>query len=295
MTDSERSKLFRRKLQEGFLIGDGAMGTALSEGGQTPGRSLELLNVEDPDAVAAVHRSFVEAGSDAIQTNTFQGSRAALERHGLGDRAAELNRAGAALAREIAGDRIFVGGSMGPSSRLLEPYGDFPESDARQAFAEQARALAEGGVDFLIVETMIAIEESAIAVRGAAETGLPVVASMAFDPNGRTAFGVTPEQAAEQLVDAGASVVGANCGTVRPSEMVDIVAQFCDAASVPVIAQPNAGPPERGNTGVIHPETPEAVADAAGRFREVGARYIGGCCGTTAEHLRAIVARLRGA
>ena len=293
MTGDDRTAKLNHQLQHGLLIGDGAMGTTLSAEGHLPGRSLELLNVEEPDRVRAAHRGFLDAGSDVLQTNTFQGSRPALDRHALADRTAELNAAGAALARQTAGERAFVAGSIGPTGRILEPYGDFEEAAARAAFEEQAQALARAGVDFFIVETMSAIEEALLAVAAAAATGLSVVASMAFDPNGRTAFGVSPEQAAQQLPDAGALVVGANCGTVSSAEIVDIAAKFREATSFPLIVQPNAGRPQRTDSGVLFPETPETMAEAAPRLRALGATLIGGCCGSTHEHIRAIAARLR--
>ena len=277
-----------------MLICDGAMGTTLSAAGHSSGRSLELMNVDEPDLVRAAHQAYVDAGADAIETNTFQGNRVALAAHGLGDRAAEINRAAAKLARSVAGDRVFVAGSIGPTGRILEPYGEFDPEAARAAFEEQAQALAEGGVDFLVVETFTAAEEVVLAIGAAAATGLPVAASMSFDPNGRTAFGVLPKRAADEMAAAGASVVGANCGTVTPLEMVTILEQFRAATDLPLIAQPNAGRPERTESGVRFPAGPEEVAEATPGFRRAGATIIGGCCGTTPEHIREIVARLRG-
>jgi 5-methyltetrahydrofolate--homocysteine methyltransferase len=318
MADQKRIQRFLNRLREGFLICDGAMGTTLSASGHEPGRALELLNVEQPDLVRAVHRAYLEAGADIITTNTFQGTRAvlerhepadalgaeiiqtntlqgsrpALERHGLGERTHELNVAGARLAREVAGDRVFVAGDIGPSGKILEPYGDYPEGAASAAFAEQAEALVEGGVDLLIVETFIALEEVRAAVTAAAATGLPVAASMAFEPSGRTPFGVAPEAAAREMEAAGATVVGANCGTVSSAEMVEVIAKFRAATSLPLIAQPNAGRPQRTESGATYPETPEMMADSAERFRELGVAIIGGCCGSTAAHIRAIAERL---
>lgn len=295
MNESHRARTLRERLSEGLLIGDGGMGTRLRGEGLLPRESEELLNMERPEPVRAAHRAFLEAGSDIIQTNTFQGNSISLARRGLAARAAELNRAGAALARETAGERAFVAGSIGPTGEILEPYGDLKEEVASAAFSQQAQALAEGGVDFFIVETFVALEEVSLAVAAAAETGLPVAASMAFDPVGRTGFGVAPEQAAEGLAEAGAVVVGANCGTVSPAEMVDIIARFRGATSLPLIAQPNAGRPRLTESGVTtYREPPASLADAAERFRELGATIIGGCCGTTPEHIRAIATRLRG-
>ncbi len=163
-----------------------------------------------------------------------------------------------------------------------------------RSFEEQARALAEGGVDLFIVETFTALEEAQLAVAAAVATGRPVAASMSFDPNGRTVFGVTPAQAAAGLAAAGATVVGANCGTISPAEMVKVLAEFRAATSLPLIAQPNAGKPERTETGVRFPATPEEMAEAAPQFQALGATIIGGCCGTTARHIQAVAARLKG-
>jgi 5-methyltetrahydrofolate--homocysteine methyltransferase len=294
MADQKRIQRLLNRLREGFLICDGAMGTTLSASGHAPGRALELLNVEQPDLVRAAHRAYIEAGAEIIETNTFQGSRPVLEQHGLGDRTRELNLAGAQLARQVAGDNVFVAGSIGPTGKILEPYGDYPEEAARAAFPEQAEALAEGGVDLFIVETFVAIEEIRAAITAAAATGLPVAASMAFDPSGRTAFGVTPETAAKETEAAGASIVGANCGTISSAEMVEVIAKFRAATSLPLIAQPNAGRPQRTESGTIYPETPEMMADSAERFRDLGVAIIGACCGSTAKHIQAIVRRLRG-
>ncbi len=293
MADQARIQRLLHRLREGFLVGDGAMGTTLSAGGHEAGRSLELLSVEQPDLVRAAHRAYVEAGSEIIETNTFQASRPTLEHHGLGDRTRELNIAGAHLAREAAGDDVFVAGSIGPTGKVLEPYGDYPQEAARAAFAEQAEALAEGGVDLFIIETFTALEEIQAAIEGAAPTGIPIAASMSFDPNGRTPFGVTPEAAAKELAEAGALIVGANCGTVSSAETGDILARFRAATEGLLIAQPNAGRPQRTDAGTTYPETPETMAVSAERLRDLGVAIIGGCCGSTAAHIRAIAQRLR--
>ena len=293
MSNHERVEQLKQRLSEGVLFGDGAIGTMLSGGGHEPGKSLDLLNVENPDLVRAVHRGYVEAGSELILTNTFQANRPSLERHDLADRAAELNAAGALLARGVAGADVFVGGDIGPTGKILEPYGDYPTERARAAFAEQAQALADAGVDCLVLETFSSLDELYIAVDAAAEIGLPVFASMSFDPSGRTAFGVTPEQAAEQLETFGAAAVGANCGTVSLEEMVGIIAKFRQATSLPLIVQPNAGRPQQTASGTIYTEEPESMAETSERLRDLGATIIGGCCGSTPDHIRAIVARLR--
>jgi methionine synthase I (cobalamin-dependent) len=294
MRTSRRQRELVKRLREGLLIADGAMGTTLSATGHS-GASCELLNAEQPDRVRAAHAAFLSAGADLVETNTFQGSSIALGRHGLAARAHELNLSGARLARQATAGKALVAGSIGPTGGILEPYGDLEEAAAQASFEEQVAALVEGGVDFFIVETFSAIEEAVLAARAAVASGRPVAASMAFDPNGRTAFGVSPQQAARGLAEAGAIVVGANCGTVSPAEMVEIVAQFRAATDLPLIAQPNAGRPKLTQSGLTFPEVPQVMAEAAVRFRDLGATIIGGCCGTTPAHIRAIGARLRAA
>ncbi len=220
MTTSANNQELIQRLTNGLLIGDGGLGTSLRSDGIDPGQCDEILNLTHPDQVRAAHRAFLEAGSDIITTNTFQGNPISLDRKGRAERAAELNAAGAALALEVAGDRAFVAGSIGPTGMLLKPYGDFEPDEAHAAFASQAQALAAAGVHLLIVETFGAIEEVVLALAAAADTGLPVVASLAFGAKGRTPFGVTAEQAAQECGAAGASVVGANCGTISPDEML---------------------------------------------------------------------------
>ena len=292
MTRDERAAQLNERLQHGLLICDGAIGTMLSAAGHSAGESLDAYNVTRPDAVRAVHRAYREAGSTLITTNTFQASSISLARHNLAARAAEFNRAGAQLAREVAGEDLFVAGDIGPTGMILEPYGDLTESEAWGSFDEQAQALAEGGVDMFIVETFTDLAEAKLAVAAAASTALPVAASLSFDPNGRTVFGVTPRQAAEGLAEAGATVVGANCGTVSPAEMVEILRQFREATGLPLLAQPNAGRPQRTDSGTVFPGTPEDFAVSAPAFRELGVTLLGGCCGTTPQHIAAVAARL---
>jgi 5-methyltetrahydrofolate--homocysteine methyltransferase len=293
MTRDERIAALWARLRTDFLICDGAMGTTLSAAGHGSGESLDLYAVERPDLVRAAHRAYLEAGAEVIETNTFQASSVALAHYGLGARAREINLAAAARAREAAGEGVPVAGCIGPTGGILEPYGDLEPAAAQASFEEQAQALADGGVDFLIVETFTALEEVRLAIAAAAATDLPVAASMAFDPNGHTVFGVTPQQAAAGLAEAGAEVVGANCGTVSPDDMIAILAHFREATDLPLIAQPNAGRPQRTGDVVIFPEPPETFAEAAPRFRALGARIIGGCCGTTPAHIRAVAGRLR--
>ncbi len=293
MTEAAGREELGKRLRHGLVVGDGGMGTWLHGQGVPADQPLELLNADRPGLVRAAHCAFLDAGSNLIQANTFQGNSVSLERHGLAGRAAELSRAGAALAREAAGCRAYVAGSVGPTGAVLEPYGELTTKRARAAFAEQTRALAEGGADLLILETFFALEEICLALDAALATGLPVAAGMAFDPGGRTSFGVTPEAAARQLEAAGATLVGANCGTISPGEMVAVIARFRRSTALPLFAQPNAGRPRKTADGTAYPETPEAFADAAEQFRDLGATLIGGCDGATPQHVRAMAERLR--
>ena len=295
MSASARSERFLARVRDGFVIGDGGYGIALRAAGVVSGNPM-LANLDAPDHVLALHRAFVAAGADVIQPNTLVGTRIGLKREGLSDRFVALNQAGAALARRAAdesGREVFVGASIGPTGELVEPYGDLPVARAREAFAEQAQVLADAGVDLLIVETFISLEEARAAVEGARAAGLPLIASMAFEPNGRTSFGVTPGQAATALAESGADVVGANCGC-GPVELEPVARAFRNATRLPVIIQPNAGMPELREGRTVYPTAPETMAEYAARFRDIGINYIGACCGATPEHIRAMAQRLRG-
>ena len=282
------------------LLADGGMGTGLFAEGLTSGDSPELWNVERPDAVRAVHRGFVEAGSDLILTNSFGGNRRRLALHGAQDRVAELNRAAARVAREAtkgAGRRVLVAGSIGPTGDLLVPLGPLTPEEAEAAFAEQAEALAEGGVDLLWVETMSAPAEVEAAVRGAAAFGLPVVTTMSFDTNGRTMMGVTPEAAVELFrgLPVRPAAYGANCGT-GAAQLVATLLAFREVAGPDdiVVAKGNCGIPEYRDGHIHYSGTPEVMAAYAKLARDAGARVIGGCCGTAPVHLRAMRAALDG-
>jgi 5-methyltetrahydrofolate--homocysteine methyltransferase len=276
-----------------FVLGDGAMGTMLHRAGLTDG-APERWNVERPDVVSSIYRAYVEAGSDFISTNTFGGTRNRLQLDGLADRVAELNEAGARLAREAAGDRL-VAGSIGPTGELMEPLGLLTPEDARQAFAEQARALKSGGVDFALVETMSALEEAQAAVEGVREAGLPVAVTMSFDTNFHTMMGIKPAQAVATLFSWGVGVIGANCGN-GPAEIERIMSEMSQArpAGAVLMAKSNAGMPRWKDDRITYGGTPEVMADYARRMRELGVRMIGGCCGSTPEHIAAMRAALNG-
>ncbi|GAB4572347.1 MAG: betaine--homocysteine S-methyltransferase [Anaerolineae bacterium] len=275
------------------IVADGAMGTMLFELGLEQGHAPELWNVEQPDKVRRVYRGYIEAGSQIILTNSFGGTRIRLEMHGLGDRVAELNRAAAALARQeadAAPGPVVVAGSMGPTGQMLAPYGLISFEEAAAAFEEQARALVEGGVDVLWIETMSDLNEVRAAVEGCerAAPGFPRVTTMTFDTNGRTMMGVTPEQAIEALAGMGVLALGGNCGK-GPDEL-EIVLQKMRAVSPDsiLIAKANAGLPHMVEGKPVYDATPEVMAEFAVRLREAGATIIGACCGSTPDHIRAI-------
>ena len=277
---------------DGAVLTDGAWGTQLQARGLRAGHRPDLLNLTDPDRVGAVAQSYVDAGSRIILTNTFQANRFALRDH-AGDVAA-INRAGAEISQRAAGERAKVFGSIGPSNKMLVT-GDVHEDELRVAFAEQSAALAEGGADGIVIETMSDLAEAVIAVDAARATGLPVVACMTFDTGknkDRTMMGVTPAQAADGLSAAGADVVGANCGAG-----VDLVAPICTAlvgaTDGPVWIKANAGMPELIDREVVYRMTPAEFAGHVNVLVAAGAGFIGGCCGTTPEFIAALAKNLR--
>jgi 5-methyltetrahydrofolate--homocysteine methyltransferase len=280
------------------VIADGGMGTMLFAAGLPRGSAPELWNVEQPEAVRAVHRAYAEAGAQILLTNSFGGSRLRLAVHHLDGRAAELNEAAARLARaeaDAAVGPVLVGGSMGPTGQLIEPMGALPFDQARAAFQEQAQALAEGGVDVFWIETMSDLEEVRAAVEACARAapGVPVLATLTFDTRGRTMMGVTPQRAVEALQDLGVAALGANCGN-GPGELVEAVAQMTLAnPRVPLVAKANAGLPRVEEGVTVYDATPEVMGDYAAQVRAAGAAIVGACCGSTPDHIRAIARALR--
>ena len=271
------------------VLTDGAWGTQLQARGLTPGECPDQWNLTRPAEVEQVARAYVEAGSRVILSNTFGSNRVALAGHGLAGQAAGINRAGAAISRRAAAGRAKVFASIGPSGKILMS-GETTEDELRAAFAEQARALAEGGADALVVETMSDLAEAKIALEAAKSTGLPVVACMVFDTGrnkDRTMMGATPEQAAGELAAYGADVIGANCG-VGVESYIAICRRLKAATDRPVWIKANAGLPELAGGKAVWKMTPEAFAGFVPQLIQAGASFIGGCCGTSPEFIRAV-------
>jgi methionine synthase I (cobalamin-dependent) len=275
-----------------WLLADGATGSNLFERGLQSGDAPELWNCEHPDRVAHLQRAFVEAGADIILTNSFGGTRHRLKLHKAEHRVAELNEKAARIARteaDRAGRVVLVGGSMGPTGEILEPLGPLSLIAARDAFAEQAIALAHGGADILWIETMSSIEETEAAVAGARNAGLPVIATLSFDTNGRTMMGITPAELAGLHRKHHLAACGSNCGT-GPAELVACIVNLATASdpSAILVAKANCGIPQFVDGEIRFNGTPELMAEYARLSFDSGARIIGGCCGTTPAHLRAM-------
>jgi 5-methyltetrahydrofolate--homocysteine methyltransferase len=276
------------------LTCDGAMGTQLILRGMPVGECGMRWNAERPDDIRAVHRAYRDAGCRLIISNSFGGTRSMLERHGEGARVAEWNRLAAEIAGAIAGPDGWVLGDVGPFGDFLEPMGDTTVEELEDIFREQIQALVAGGADAILVETMSDPGELAAGVRVARQvTELPVVATYSFQKAGgvfRTMMGTTVVDAIRAAIDAGASIVGSNCGTdLSLDDYLELGKRIVDAADgCPTILQPNAGAPRNTPEGVLYDATPEDMADTARKLRDAGIAIIGGCCGTTPEHLAAM-------
>jgi 5-methyltetrahydrofolate--homocysteine methyltransferase len=277
------------------LLGDGAMGTQLMQAGLEQGHSGEQWNLTHPDKVLAIQRRYAEAGSDCIITNTFGGCRIMLKRHGLADKVVEINQAAVQIARRAFGDRQgYILGDIGPFGGLMQPYGDIPEEEVRQAFNEQAKALVEAGVDAIIIETMTSLEELLLGIEAARAAGAAcVIGSMAYDvtmdgSTFRTMMGVDPERAAEFMEENGADIVALNCGTgMDMNRAREAVVRYRKVTALPIMVQPNAGQPKLVNMKVTYDQSPQEMVKGVVPLLEAGANIIGACCGSTPEHIRA--------
>ena len=290
-----RENVLERLARGDVILCDGAFGTMLQAQGLPPGTIPEAWNAERPDAVRAVHEAYLEAGSQIITANTFGGNRYRLRDAGLADRHDELNRLGIEIARRAAGETAWVGASIGPTGQLMAPLGPLSPEEAEAAYAAQASVVASAGADILLVETQHDIDEACVVIRAAkANTGLPVFCTFSFNAKGRTMMGLRPNDAARRAQDAGADVVGANCGE-GPEAVEAALRAMRGFTDLPLMAQANAGIPRADAHGQgVWDVTPAEMVACVGRFIDLGAHVVGGCCGTTPEYLAAIARMLAG-
>ena len=281
---------FSDAINERVLVCDGAMGTMLYAAGVFVNRSFDALNVSNPDLVERIHGAYRDAGADVLETNTFGANRPRLESFGLAEDLVTLNQAGVRLARRAAGSDRYVAGAMGPLGVRIDAQDPLSLREAEASFREQAMALAEAGVDLFVLETFRSVDEVSAAVRAVRSVSvLPVVAQMTMGESGTTPDGVTPESFATRLVAEGASMVGVNCGA-GPVAMLETIQQLHAATTVPLAAQPNAGLPRQVEGRTMYMSSPDYLASYARRFIRFGVRLVGGCCGTTPDHIREIAA-----
>jgi 5-methyltetrahydrofolate--homocysteine methyltransferase len=275
--------------KDGIILLDGAMGTQLEKHGlMRSGRT----NLDAPETVLEIHQEYARCGCHALTANTLTVNRIYIETHNVGVSVRDVNLAGAELARQAAGGNQYVLGNISSTGQLLEPYGDYKESQFYDAFKEQAEILAQGGVDGFLIETMFDLREAMCALRACKDNSkLPVIVSIAFateTKGARTIMGNSAEDCAKMIADGGADCVGANCGDIDPDQMAVVVSLLCSATQLPVLAQPNAGRPKLIGDKTIFEMAPEAFAVGVLKCVDAGASIVGGCCGTTPEHIRAV-------
>jgi 5-methyltetrahydrofolate--homocysteine methyltransferase len=272
-----------------IILLDGAIGTELDKHGLM-GRAGN--NLDNPEVVLEIQREYAQCGCDALTTNTLTMNRIYIETHNVGVSVRDVNQAGAELARQAVDKDQYLLGDISSTGQLLEPYGTYKESQFYDAFKEQSDILAEAGVDGFIIETMFDLREAMCAVRACKDNfSLPIIASIAFtteEKGGRTMMGNSAEECAKQLADAGADVIGANCGDIDPTQMAVVVSLLRAATALPIIAQPNAGKPKLVGNETVFDMDPEAFAQGITECLRAGARLVGGCCGTTPDHIRAV-------
>ncbi len=286
-------KLILERIKNGeIFVADGAMGTMLFERGLRPGDCPELLNLSKPEILEEIAQIYFRAGADIIQTNTFGGSPPKLSDYGLEDKCEEINSKAVECVRKVVGESAYISGSCGPSGGLLKPYGDTEPETLENAFERQINALSKAGVDIICIETMTDLREATIAVKAAKKNlpEIPVMVSMTFDkiPKGYyTIMGVNIVDAVNGLEDAGADIIGSNCGN-GIDNMIDIATQIKKLSNRPILIQSNAGMPENNDGEIVYPESPSYFEDKTLELVEAGVSIIGGCCGTTLEHIQAI-------
>jgi 5-methyltetrahydrofolate--homocysteine methyltransferase len=286
-------EVFLKRLTSGeILCGDGAWGTELMARGLRPGDCPEALNLSNPKALAEVARLYVDAGADLITTNTFGGSPLKLEAYSLDGDAERINAAAIEVLKPVVAGEACILASIGPTGKLLTPYGDTEPERIAESFSRQIGAVIEAGADIVCVETMIDLTEAQLAIRAARtiSSEIPIIATMTFDKTQRgyfTTMGVPIDRACEGLVEAGADIVGSNCGN-GIDKMLEIASEFVAHSPVPVTIQSNAGVPEFRGDEVVYPESPGFMADRVPQLIDLGVTIIGGCCGTGPDHIRAL-------
>ncbi|KAA3645492.1 MAG: methionine synthase [Chloroflexi bacterium] len=279
------------------ILLDGAMGSMLMAQGIDSDTHGEVWNVEQPERVAAVHRHYIESGSQIVLTNSFSGNRLQLRARDLEERTHELNKAAAKVLRaeiDASGKDVLAAGSMGPSGELLEPFGELTIDQAKETFAEQAAALTEGGVDLLWIETFSDLNEIKAAIEGVqSASDLPIIATMTFDTHGHTMMGIKPEQMVAELKEYGLVAMGGNCGN-GPDEIIAVVkAMHAADPDLTIVAKSNAGLPHIVDNKVVYDGTPEIMAEYAKEVQAAGAHFIGACCGSTPDHIHAMSTSLK--
>lgn len=282
-------KGFRERLQKEVIVFDGGVGTYLYEKGVFINTCFDELNLTNPDIVTEVHRDYVNAGADVIETNTFGANRFKLTPYGLENRVHDINRKGAQIARTVAGENVLVGGSVGPLGIQIEPLGKVSFDEAREAFREQIQGLIEGGVDLIVLETFSHIPELLQAIRAARELSdsLPIMAQVTINDDGNLLSGATMESLVRAISTSGIDVVGLNC-SVGPKAMLEALENLKSLTAIPISVQPNAGLPQNIGGRNIYLASPEYMAEYAKRFILTGAAIVGGCCGTNPDHVKAI-------
>lgn len=280
-----------QRLENEVLVFDGATGTYLQQHGLESGGCPELMNADAPETIRGMARAYFDAGSDIVLTNTFGGTKFRLKHYDAQDRVRELNKLAAEHAKSQASPNQYVAGSVGPTGEFIEPLGEVSETEMYDAFAEQITALEEGGADAVMIETQMVLEEAQIAINATREnTELLVMATMVFDKGPRgffTMWGTSPEDAATGLRNAGADVVGSNCGN-GIDRMIEIAEKMRVVVDCPIVIQSNAGIPAYKGGDIIYPESPEYMAERYKQLAEIPVQMLGGCCGTTPEHIRAL-------
>lgn len=286
-------KPFLERLGEGdILVADGAMGTMLFEKGVKQGMCPESLNLSRPEILEEIAALYFDAGAEIIQTNTFGGSAVRLANYGLDDKVEDINNVAVVHVRKVVGDRAYISGSCGPSGKILQPLGNADPEQLSESFHKQVKALIEAGVDLLCIETMTDVQEAVLAVEAARSLNvkIPIMATMTFEPTPTgffTMMGVSVAEAAEGLTAAGANVLGSNCGN-GIENMIKIAQEFKSVTSLPLLVQANAGIPVLKEGKSVYPETPDFFAEKIPALLDAGVSIIGGCCGTTPEHIRLI-------